>query len=185
MAGFALYHPDRLKAWNKVDIGWWDEAEEAYRSGRLVAFCTGTDGTFTFKFVKRKLSPIERKVLAAAQEYRYLVEDGKLYWDNTDCIPSADNRYDDPTDEPVDNAFEDSHGWLKLPNGRYRITINAMDWYSIKKAEREAEGDYTHYLVQVERVNSFREVPAPKTAPWLMQSKKWHAELLEQSQEIE
>jgi len=154
VAGFALYHPARLAHRNNTPWGWWDEAEKEFRSGGLVAFCTGSDGTFTLKFVQRPLSAAEEKALVVSQAFCYVVEDGRLYWDNTNCLPSEDT---------FERAEDDPYGWLELPNGRYRITVHALDWFDgISDAEREAAGDISHYIVRVEPVASFRGVPAPK-----------------------
>lgn len=38
VAGFALYHPDRLKAWNKVDIGWWTRRKKRIGAGGWLPF---------------------------------------------------------------------------------------------------------------------------------------------------
>jgi hypothetical protein len=172
VAGFALYHPARLAHRSDTPCGWWNEAGPDFRDGRLVAFCTGSDGTFTLKFVQRPLSPAEEKALVVSQAFRYLVEDGRLYWDNTNCLPSEDT---------FESAEDDEHGWLKLPNGRFRITVHALDWFDgITAAEREAAGDISHYIVRVEPVASFRGVPAPTSAPWLQANRSWHAQRLKQ-----
>src|SRR5262245_48034695 len=91
VAAFVFFHPKRLEHRKKAPINWWDEdfAEE-FRSGLLVAFCTGSDGTFTLKFVERPLTPIESKVLVVKESFRYHVQDGRLFWDNTDNLPSED-----------------------------------------------------------------------------------------------
>jgi hypothetical protein len=115
--------------------------------------------------------PVEEKALVVSQAFRYVVEDERLYWDNTDCLPSEDT---------FERAEDDPHGWLELPNGRYRVTVHALDWFSLPDAEREAAGDISHYIVRVERVPSFRGVPAPKSAPWLLASKSWHAKRVAQ-----
>ena len=75
----------------------------------------------------------------------------------------------------IERAEDDPHGWLELSNGRYRVTVHALDWFSLPDAGREATGDISHYIVRVEPVSSFRGVPAPKSAPWLLASKSWHA----------
>lgn len=173
VAGFALYHPGRLAHRNEAPLGWWDEAEEEFRTGRLIAWCTGSDGTFTLKFVQRLLSLLEKKALVTSQAFRFLVEDGRLYWDNTDCLPSEDRHQ---------SAEEDEYGWLELPNGKYRFTVHAFDWFSISDAERKAGGDISHYVVQVESVSSFDGVPAPASAPWLLASKSWHAKRVKEQQ---
>ena len=166
VAGFAFYHPARLAHRNDDPLGWWmDDAEEEFRSGLLIAFCTGSDGTFTLKFVRRPLSIAEEKALVVRESFRYHVKDGRLFWDNTNCLPSEDR---------FENAEDDPNGWLELADGRYRFIVHAMDWFSIPDSEREAEADISHYIVQVEPESSFKSVRAPKTAPWLLASKSWH-----------
>jgi hypothetical protein len=165
VAGFALYHPARLAHRSHAATGWWAEAEEEFRTGRLVSFCTGSDREFTIKFIQRSLSPVEEEALVASQPFRYVVDDGRLYWDNTDCLPGEDQ---------FENAEDDQHGWLELADGRYRITVYALDWFSLPEAERIAAGDVSHYVVRIEPV-SFDDVPAPRAAPWLLASRSWHA----------
>ena len=91
VAGFVFFHPARLAHRMNDPIGWWDkDFAEEFRAGWLVAFSTGSDGTFTLKFVRRPLTAVEEKVLVAKECFRYDVRDGRLYWDNSDCLPSED-----------------------------------------------------------------------------------------------
>ncbi len=152
--------PDRL-------VG--GDFKEEFRAGRLVAFCTSSDGTFTMKLVRRPLTPAEEKVLVAKECFRYDVRDGRLYWDNANCLPSEDQ---------FENAEDDEHGWLEIPNGPYRVTVHALDWFSIPDAEREVEADISHYIVRFESVSSLEEIPVPKELPWLLASKSWHEKRL-------
>src|SRR5262245_12900267 len=172
VAGFVFFHPARLAHRKDDPIDWWgDDCAEEFRAGRLIAFCTGSDGTFTLKFVRRPLTPAEEKVLVVKKCFRYDVRDGRLYWDNTNCLPSEDQ---------LDNAEDDEDGWLELPNGPYRVTVHALDWFSIPDAEREAEPDIAHYVVRFEPVSSLKDVPAPNELPWLLASKSWHAKHMAQ-----
>jgi hypothetical protein len=166
VAGFLFFHPARLAHRKDDPTGWWgDDFEQEFRAGRLVAFCTGSDGTFALKFVRRPLTLAEEKVLVAKECFRYDVRDGRLYWDNADHLPCEDE---------FENAEDDEHGWLELPNGPYRVTVHALDWFSIPEAEREAEPAISHYVVRFEAVASLEEVPVPKELPWLLASKSWH-----------
>jgi hypothetical protein len=166
VAGFVLFHPDRLAHRKNAPLGWWgDDFAVEFQAGRLVAFCTGADGTFTMKFVQRPLTPAEERVLVAKASFRYDVRDGRLYWDNTNCLPSEDT---------FEDAKDDEHGWLELPNGSYRVTVHALDWFSIPDAEREAQADISHYLVWFEPVSSLEAIPIPKGLPWLLASKSRH-----------
>jgi hypothetical protein len=173
VAAFMFFHPARLAHRKASPIDWWsnDFAEEV-RAGLLVAFTIGSDGTRTMKFVRRPLSASEERALVTSASFRYLVQDGRVYWDNSDALPS---------DDQLNNAEEDQNGWIELPNGPYRVTVNALDWFSIPDAEREAEADISHYVVRFEPVTSLDEVPVPTALPELIASKSWHRSRQEQS----
>src|SRR5207245_782002 len=101
VAGFVFFHPARLEHRKSDPLGWcWDDFGEEFRAGRLVALCTGSDGIFTVKFVRRPLTPAEERVLVVKASFRYGVLEGRLYWDNTNCLPSEDQ---------VENAEDDQH----------------------------------------------------------------------------
>lgn len=174
VSGFVFFHPDSLSHREDDPTGWWwDDSSDEFQSGRLVAFSTGTDGTFTIKFIRRLLTAIEERALVVQQAFRYEVSHGRFYWDNTDCLPSEDRS---------SNAEDDLEGWLHLPNGPYRVTVYALDWFSIPDVEREAEMDISHYLVRIESVSSLNDIPVPPTLPWLVASKQWHEKRLSEMQ---
>ena len=91
VAAFMLYHPKRLAHRKESPIDWWsnDFAAE-FRDGLLVTFQTGSDGSRTLKFVRRPLTPSETRALVTQAAFRYLAQDGRLYWDNGDALPSTD-----------------------------------------------------------------------------------------------
>ena len=172
VAGFMFFDPKPL-AHRKADANdWWSkDFTREFTAGTLVAFCTGSDGVFTLKFVRRPLTPRETSALVVKESFRYevsngrLFRNGRLYWDNSDHLPS---------EEQLDEADEDPEGWLEIPNGRYRITVHALDWFTLPESEREAEGDISHYIVQFQEVRSLKEIPVPTELPWLIASKSWH-----------
>lgn len=166
VAAFMFFHPARLEHRKDSEMGWWeDEYHEEFQRGRMVAFMTGMDRTFTMKFVRRPLTTMEEKVLVISHPFRYQVQDGKVYWDNSDCLPNND-IYDD--------AEKDDEGWLEISNGKYRVTVHAMDWFSISDEEREAETDISHYIVRFEEVDSFDDIVVPEKIPELIASKRWY-----------
>jgi hypothetical protein len=166
VAAFMFFHPGRLEHRKDDPIDWWDsDFRSDFVAGRFVAFCTSSDGQFTMKFVRRELTPVENQALVARQSFRYHVQDGRLYWDNANNLPSEDR---------VSDAEDDPEGWLTVPNGRYRLTVHALDWFSIPDADREAAGDITHYIVRFERVETFRGIAIPDKLPWLVPSKRWY-----------
>jgi hypothetical protein len=174
VAGFLFFHPVHLAHRKDDPTGrWGDDFAEEFGAGRLVAFCTGKDGTFTMKFVRRPLTPAEERVLVVKESFRYEVLEGRVYWDNGNCLPCQDR---------FDNAEDDKNGWLELPNGLYRVTVHALDWFTIPDAERKAARDISHYLVRFESVSSLEDIPIPKELPWLLPSKSWHeARIAQQS----
>jgi hypothetical protein len=115
--------------------------------------------------VRRPLTAVEERVLVVQEAFRYDVRDGRLYWDNTNCLPSEDQ---------AEEAEDDEHGWLELADGPYRVTVHALDWFSIPDAEREAEADISHYVVRFEPVSSVEGIRVPTDLPWLLASKSWH-----------
>jgi hypothetical protein len=173
VAAFMFFHPARLAHRKAAPIDWWfnDFADE-FRSGLLVAFATGSDGTRTMKFVRRPLSASEERALVTNASFRYVVQDGRVYWDNSDALPS---------DDQLNNAEEDENGWIDLPDGPYRVTVNALDWFSLPDVEREAEPDISHYVVQFEPVASLDEIPVPTALPELISSNSWHRKRQEQT----
>ena len=168
VAAFMLYHPKRLAHRKESPIDWWsnDFAAE-FRDGLLVTFQTGSDGSRTLKFVRRPLTPSETRALVTQAAFRYLAQDGRLYWDNGDALPSTDQ---------LNEAEDDQNGWLELPDGAYRVTVHALDWHSLADAERTAEVDISHYIVRFEPVASLDVIPAPTSLPELIASNEWHAE---------
>src|SRR5262249_17102333 len=154
-------------------IDWWfNDFQKEFQAGRLIAFSTNSDGVFTLKFVQRPLTATETKALIVKESFRYEVKNGRIYWDNTDHLPS---------DDQLDEAQDDPEGWLELPNGRYKVTAHSMDWFSIPDAEREAEKDISHYIIQFEKVASFDDIPVSLTLPWLPPSKSWYEQRMAQN----
>src|SRR5690348_15488537 len=91
VAAFMFFHPRRLAHRKSAPIDWWsNDYQEEFRAGLLVAFTIGSDGTRTLKFVRRALTPIEERALVTKASFRYLVLDGRFYWDNGNCLPSND-----------------------------------------------------------------------------------------------
>jgi len=165
VAAFVFFDDKELAHRKKDPLDWWTkDFQTEFIAGRLVAFSTGADRVFTLKFVERPLTAAETRALVISESFRYHAANGRVYWDNTDHLPSADQ---------LDQAEKDPDGWLEIPTGRYKVTVNAIDWFSIPAAEREAEKDISHYIVQFERVESFDQVTFPRALPWLGASKQW------------
>jgi hypothetical protein len=163
-----VFFDDKALAHRKEDpIDWWaTDARAELEAGRLVAFCTGSDGTFTLKLVQRPLTASERRALISQESFRLQIDHGRIYWDNTDHLPSEDR---------MAKADDDPDGWLSLPNGAYRMTVHALDWFSVPTAEeRAAEKDISHYVVHIEKVDALDATAVPATVPWLLASKRWH-----------
>lgn len=172
VAGFMFFDHAQLKHRQDDPCNWWDDdPAKEFEEGSLIAFHTGSDGTFTLKFVQRPLSSIEEKALVSSASFRYHVRNGRLFWDNGNYLPSEDQ---------IDEADEDPDGWLTIANGYYRVTVYALDWFSIDDQEREAAGEISHYVVRFETVKSLEEIPPVKEAPRLLASKELHQEYISQ-----
>jgi hypothetical protein len=172
VAAFMFYHPESLKHRAKDELDWWArDFQPEFRSGSLAAFYTGCDREFVMKFVQRPLTSTEATVVVSEADFRFDVRDQRFYWDNSDALPSEDQ---------LDNPYEDENGWVAVASGSYRLTVYALDWFSISEAERESAGDISHFIVRMSPVDSFDGIPVPDELPWLIPSKAWHEQRLAQ-----
>tara|TARA_R110002167_G_scaffold348500_1_gene559869 strand:+ start:543 stop:1133 length:591 start_codon:yes stop_codon:yes gene_type:complete len=173
VAAFLFFDPDLLShRAEEKNIAWWsDDFRQEFSQGTLAAFCTGSDGQFTMKFVQRPLSQVEREVLVSSGSFRFVVRNGRFYWDNSNGLPCED-QLDDPHD--------DENGWVAIENGQYKLTVHALDWYSVSDSKRELAGDISHYIVELERAGEWGDIAIPEQLPWLMPSKQWHEQRLQQ-----
>lgn len=176
-AAFLFFDPDTLTHRVDDDVGWWyEDFKQEFTFGKLAAFITGKDGQFTLKFVKRHLTSIEKRVLVSKADFRLEVTRGRFYWDNGEAIPCDF--------QALDANEEDKEGWLHLANGKYKLTVHALDWFSVSEDEREAQVDPSHFIVRLQALEDFEGIPVPTSIPWLMPSKKWHEKRLEKLQSL-
>ncbi len=172
VAAFLFFHPESLKHRAEDEIGWWDrDFIQEFTAGTLVAFSTGTDREFTMRFVQRPLTKNEISVAVSSADFRFEVRAGRFYWDNANALPCEDQ---------LDDAMDDENGWVHIDSGLYRLTVYALDWFSVAQSIRDSVGDISHYIVRLEPVTSFDEIPVPHEIPCLMPSFSWHENRLAQ-----
>jgi len=107
-ASFLFYHPDdfpgrpgRPMECLGFDFAWNKEV------GKIIAFCTGSDGRFRFRITSGALTQREDRWRMCSAEFLYTVRHGEILLDNG-C------GYDSFT--------------FDIPNGHYRVTLHAIDW---------------------------------------------------------
>lgn len=101
-------------------IAWYAYAF-AYRkesaAGRLLGFGTGSDGDFLVRLTMDQPTETEAKFAGARRSYPLIVRHGKVYLDNTDGLPC---------EEKMDNPADFKERWFSLPNGSYRVDVQAI-----------------------------------------------------------
>lgn len=145
VASFFLYHPDDfpgnpgrpLECLNN-EVAWKKEA------GKVIAFCTGSDGAYTFRLTRGSLTKREQRWRSCSAEFLYTVHHGKVV---------------------LDSGFNTRSFSFDIPNGHYRVTLHALDWWEepgVKDMPREEQ--LPSYVVCFEAVadpSSVNAVPWP------------------------
>ena len=172
-ASFYLYHPDDLQHRLTSPLAWPSyhfACRPEFDAGRLVAFYTGGDGGYAFRITDGPLTDREKAWLAGSWDFRYRVRHGRVYLDEGYALPS-DNYFDESEERPDQ--------WITLPNGNYRVRVNAIEWYSEAGAVNE-EGQATDnalpsYVIQFISVEDLESIDVSSTPPRLETSRNWPA----------
>jgi hypothetical protein len=167
VAGFFLFHPNDMAHRARSPLAWYGygfACRKEFEAGRMVTFCTGSDGTFAFRVTTGELSVREQRWLAASWDFRLRVRHGRVLLDNGDCLPNEDF---------CDTASDDDERWIDLPNGDYRVTVHAIDWGSepgvLDKNGYALPHALTGYVIQFQRIDDIAQVPvASGTQPRLV-----------------
>jgi hypothetical protein len=172
-ASFYLYHPKDLEHRMTSPLAWPSyhfACQPEFEAGRLVAFDTGGDGGYGFRITGGPLTKREKKWLASSWEFRYAVRHERVYLDGGYSLPSAD-YFDESEDHPEQ--------WISLPNGKYKVTVNAIEWYSetgaVDDNGRATDHALPSYVVQFSPVIDFETIEVSRTPPRLETSKDWEA----------
>src|SRR5262249_25168115 len=84
---------------------------------RLVAFCTGSDGSYKVRLTTGPLTPEETSRVCLPGAFPLVVRHGRVLLDNTDALPGLEQMIDP----------EATDSWYELPNGAYRTTVHPID----------------------------------------------------------
>lgn len=133
VAAFFLYHPDdfpgrpnRPVECLNLQLAWGKEI------GKVIAFCTGSDGGFGFRLTSGGLTEREQRWRTCSAEFLYTVSHGEILLDN-----SSGGEF----------TFD-------IPNGHYRVTLHAIDWGAEPDARRmPPDQQLPNYVVCFEAVS--------------------------------
>ncbi|HEY1065697.1 MAG TPA: DUF6386 family protein, partial [Pirellulales bacterium] len=163
VASFYIFHPEDLAHRKTSPTGWPGyhfACQPEFEAGRLIAFDTGSDGTYKIRLTNESLTAREQEWLAHSGNFRLSVTRGRVYFDNGNSLPS--DRYRDETEDYPDQ-------WLQLENGNYKVTVNAIEWDSEPGAVDE-EGEVAAdslpcYVVQFAKVDDLLGSTDNQTGP--------------------
>ena len=134
----------------------------------MVAFDTGGDGGYAFRATDGSLTDREKKWLANSWEFRLVVRHRRVYVDGGYALPS-DDYFDESDDHPEQ--------WVELPNGNYKVTVNAIEWYSepggVDSKGRPTDKSLASYVIQFRVVDDLSSVRSSRTPPRLETSKDY------------
>jgi len=122
VATLMFFHPEDLKHAEHWPIAWYSEPgvwQHESKDEQLVAWGAGNDGSYR---VRLRCGPITRSERALAHNswvFPYEVRHGRVFIDNSDCLPGVDR---------MEDAFasENEGRWFNLPNGRYLATVYSV-----------------------------------------------------------
>ena len=171
VATFYLFHPDDLAHRVTSPLAWESyhfACQPEFEAGRLIAVGTGGDGTYAFRITDGPLTEREKEWLASSWTFRYVVRHGRVYLDGGYALPSED-YIDDSEDHPQQ--------WFSLANGKYQVTVNAIDWSSepgsVDANRRATERALPGYVIQFSPVENLSGIKVSATPPRLETSKEW------------
>lgn len=164
VAGLLIFHPDDL-AYRATDPIAWYAYAFAYRkestAGRLIGFGTGSDGDFLVRLTMDQPTETEAKFAGARWSYPLIVRHGKVYLDNTDGLPG---------EEKMDNPADFKERWFSLPNGSYRVDVQAI----VRSSHGTLE-NLPDYVVSFTSVADIAGIPVAENLPDLRQVAGWTA----------
>ncbi|PYB73215.1 hypothetical protein [Rhizobium wuzhouense] len=141
VAHIVLFHPDDLGHAEHWPIAWYAETfiypvESA--AGRLIAWCTGSDGVFKLRLTTGDLSERERAFSGPSFVFPYRVRHGRVFVDNSDGLPGVE-KMTDPSASP--------ELWFDLADGDYAVTVTAVEWEAEPSARDEGHETLPNYVV--------------------------------------
>jgi hypothetical protein len=155
VATLYLFHPEDLAHRWKSRMRW-EHYEFAgrreFEAGSLIAWQTGGDGGFVLRLTDGPLTEEEDKQQAGAWDFRYEVRAGDVLLDNGDHLPCDEGRKAPPPSNPL---------WVKLPKGRYKVTVHAIE------SDDEA---LPNYVVQFQPIADLSTIAAVSAPPHVFRS---------------
>ncbi|MGF9562238.1 hypothetical protein [Neorhizobium sp. JUb45] len=142
VAHIVIFHPDDLAHAAEWPIAWYSEpfiypAESA--AGRLVAWCTGSDGGFAVRLTNGAVTEREQKYAGPSWTFAYTVRHGRVFLDNSDALPGL---------EQMAKTSDNEDYWIEVENGDYAVTVTAIEWDKEPGAHDEDFDKLPNYVVQ-------------------------------------
>jgi Family of unknown function (DUF6386) len=155
VAALVLFHPDDLAHRQNDPVAWYGYdfafSRESAR-GRLVAFGTGSDGTYEVRITTGLLTPQEITCACPSRSFPLVVRHGRLLLDNTDALPSLEQMIDPATI---------ADRWYEIASGTYRVVVHPIDRRS------GAALALPDYVIVFEAVDNTAAIAVASTPPCL------------------
>lgn len=164
VAHIVLFHPDDLVHAEHWPIAWYAESfiypvESA--AGRLIAWCTGSDGVFKLRLTTGELTARERAFSGPSFVFPYRVRHGRVFIDNSDGLPGVEKMIDPSTSPDF---------WFELADGDYAVTVTAVEWEAEPGARDEGHETLPNYVVAFEPLDG-RSIKPARRPPDLIGSR--------------
>ncbi|MBW6421596.1 hypothetical protein KX729_09105 [Rhizobium sp. XQZ8] len=158
VAHIVLFHPDDLAHAREWPIAWYSEpfifpAESA--AGRLIGWCTGSDGGFAVRITDGPLTEREERYCGPRWTFPYRVRHGRVFIDNTDTLPGV---------EQMTQPSENEEFWIDIPDGDYAVTVTAVEWSAEPGARDDGFEPLPNYVVQFQP-GALHEIKPAKRPP--------------------
>lgn len=144
VAHIVIFHPDDLAHAAEWPIAWYCEPfvyPSESVAGRLIAWCTGSDGSFAVRLTNGAVTEREQAYAGPRWTFPYTVRHGRVFLDNTDTLPGL---------EQMTETSENEDYWIDVENGDYAVTVTAIEWSAEPGARDEDFDKLPNYVVQFE-----------------------------------
>lgn len=166
VASIYMFHPDDLQHRKSSPMGWSSygfTVEPEFGAGNLVAFVTGSDGTYQVRLTEGELTARERKYFSCAWEFRYKVRHNGVLIDGGEFLP--EDRGHHLEESPAEDQ------WYAIANGNYKVTVSAIDWSSepgaVDSQLRATKNALSAYVIQFKKVDKFDAIAVAPSSPRL------------------
>ncbi|MQY48306.1 hypothetical protein GAO09_19930 [Rhizobiales bacterium RZME27] len=158
VAHMVLFHPDDLAHAAEWPIAWYSEpfiypAESV--AGRLIAWCTGSDGDFAVRVTNGAITEREQTYAGPQWTFPYMVRHGRAFLDNSDALPGL---------EKMTETSDNEDFWIEIENGDYAVTVTAVEWDQEPGSDNEDFDALPNYVVQFAPRNG-RDIETARRPP--------------------